>query len=54
MHEMDGWNLLNTKIDMHTKKLEATTKVTNPMAVYSCEFCGGGHSTMECQGGLAS
>ena len=51
---MDKWNLLNTKIDMLTKKLEATTKVKNSMAIYSCEFCGGGHSTMECQGGSVS
>ena len=54
MHKVDGWNLLNAKIDMLTKKLEATTKVSNPMAVYSCELCGGGHSTIECQGGLTS
>ena len=54
LQEMDKWNLLNTKIDMLTKKLEATTKVKNSMAIYSCEFCGGGHSTMECQGGSIS
>ena len=51
MHEVDVWNLLN---DILTKKLEATTKVSNSMAIYSCELCGGGHSTIECQGGLAS
>ena len=54
LHQVDKWNLLNTKIDMLTKKLEATTKVKNSMAIYSCEFCGGGHSTMECQGGSVS
>ena len=50
MHEVDSWNLLNAKIDMLTKKLEASAKVTNSMAVYSCEYCGGGHPTLECQG----
>ena len=50
MHEVDGWNLLNAKIDTLTKKLEATTKVSNPMAIYSCEYWGEGHSTIECQG----
>ena len=50
MHEVDSWNLLNAKIDMLTKKLEASARVTNPMAVYSCEYCGGGHPTLECQG----
>ena len=50
IHEVDSWNLLNAKIDMLTKKLEASAKVTNPMAVYSCEYCGGGHPTLECQG----
>ena len=50
MHEVDSWNLLNAKIDMLTKKLEASAKVTNPMAVYSYEYCGGGHPTLECQG----
>ena len=50
MQEVDSWNLLNAKIDMLTKKLEASEKVTNPMAVYSCEYCGGGHPTLECQG----
>ena len=50
MHEVDSWNLLNAKIDMLTKKLEASAKVTNPMAVYSCEYCGGGHPTLKFQG----
>ena len=50
MHQVDSWNLLNAKIDILTKKLEASTKVTNPMYVYSCEYCGGGHPTLECQG----
>ena len=50
MHEVDSWNLLNAKIDMLTKKLEASTKVTKSIAVYSCEYCGGGHPTLECQG----
>ena len=54
MHKVDGWNLLNTKIDILTKKLDSTTKVSNPMAIYSCELCGGGHSNIECQGGLFS
>ena len=54
MHEVDNWNLLNAKIDMLTKKLEASTKVSNPMTVYSCDYCGGGHSTLECQGGFSS
>ena len=54
MHEVDEWNPLNAKIDMLTKKLEATTKVSNLMAIYSCEYCGGGHSTMECQGSFSS
>ena len=40
MNEVDSWNLLNAKIDMLTKKLEASTKVSNPMAIYSCEYCG--------------
>ena len=40
LHEVDSWNLLNAKIDVLTKKLEASTKVTNPMALYSCEYCG--------------
>ena len=35
---------------MLTKKLEASAKVTNPLAVYSYEYCGGGHPTLECQG----
>ena len=48
MHEVGSWNLLNAKINMLTKKLEASTKVFNPMVVYSCEYCGGGHSTIEC------
>ena len=39
---------------MLTKKLEASTKVSNPTAVYSCEYCGGGHSTLECQGRFSS
>ena len=50
MHEVDSWNLLNDKIDILIKKLEASTKVSNPMSVYSCEYYGGGHLTMECQG----
>ena len=33
LHEVDRWNLLNTKINMLTKKLKATTKVTNSMTV---------------------
>ena len=48
MYEVDGWNLLNAKINMLTKKLKMTTKVYNPMAIYSCGYCGGRHSTMEC------
>ena len=54
MHEVDNWNLLNAKIDMLTKKLEASTKVSNPMTVYSCDYCRGGHSTLECQRGFSS
>ena len=54
MHKVDSLNLLNAKIDMLTKKLEASTKVSNPMAVYSCDYCGGGHLTLECQGGFLS
>ena len=54
MYEVDGCNLLNSKIDMLTKKLEATTKMSNPKAVYFCELCGGGNSTIECQRGLTS
>ena len=54
MHEVDSWNLLNAKIDMLTKKLEALTKVSNPTVVYSCEYCGGDHSTLECQGRFSS
>ena len=54
MHEVDGWNLFNAKIDMLTKKLEASAKVTNPTAAYSCESCGGGHSALECQSGFPS
>ena len=48
MQEVDSWNLLNAKIDMLTKKLEASAKVTKPIVVYSCEYCGGGHPTLEC------
>ena len=33
LHEVNSLNLLNAKIDMLTKKLEATTKISNPMAV---------------------
>lgn len=54
MHEVDGWNLLNAKIDMLTKKLEASSKVQNPVSIYSCEYCGGGHSALECQSGFSS
>ena len=38
---------------MLTKKLEATTKISNPMAMYSCEYYGGGHTSLECQGGFS-
>ena len=53
LHEVDSWNLLNAKIDMLTKKLEATTKISNSMAVYSYKHCGGGHASLECQGGFS-
>ena len=53
LHEVDSWNLLNAKIDMLTKKLEAITKISNPMAEYSCEHYGGGHASLECQGGFS-
>ena len=48
LHEVDSWNLLNAKIDMLTKKLEVTTKISNSMAVYSCEHYGEGHASLEC------
>ena len=38
MHEVGSWNLLNAKINILTKKLEASTKVSNPIAIYSCEI----------------
>ena len=53
MHEVDGWNLLNAKISMLAKKLEASTNASNPISMYSCEYCKG-HSTMECQGNYYS
>ena len=54
LYEVDGQNLLNAKIDMLTKKLEATTKALNPMFVYVCEQYGGGHSIIEYQGNFYS
>ena len=50
LHKVDSWNLFNAKINVRTKKLESSAKVTNPMALYSCEYCGRGHPTLECQG----
>ena len=46
LHEVDSLNLLNANIDMLTKKLEATTKISNSMAMYSCEHCRGGHTSL--------
>ena len=37
VHELDEWNLLNSKIDILTKKLEAITKPLNPMSLFICE-----------------
>ena len=54
MHEVDSQNLLNAKIDMLTKKLEATTTALNSMFVYMCEQYGGGHSIIEYQGNFYS
>ena len=37
MHKLDGWNLLNAKINLFIKKLEATTKSTNLLPTFICE-----------------
>ena len=43
--------MVNAKLDSLIKKLKKLSFAGHPSQVFSCEVCGGGHSTTECQQG---
>ena len=52
VYEIDNLSMVNAKLDSLTKKLEKLSFAGHPSQVFSCEVCGGRHSTTECQQGI--
>ena len=50
-YKVDNLSMVNAKLDSLTKKLEKLSFAGHSSQVFSCEVCGGGHSTVECQQG---
>ena len=49
VYEVDGLNLVNAKLDSLTRKVEKLNFGGQQSQVFSCEICGAGHATLECQ-----
>ena len=51
VYEVDSLSMVNAKLDSLTNQLQNLNFSGYPSQVLSCEVCGGGHSTIECQQG---
>ena len=51
VHNVDTYTALSAQIDALTKKIDSMNTSAGSVQVMSCELCGGGHHSVECQVG---
>ena len=48
--DVDGMTMMNAKLDALTKRIDKMSlNIITLALILSCEFCHGGHPTIECQ-----